>query len=502
MPFSAYLDSVREDCRQLVEELGKYFDYVSILGTDVRATQYRADRNMSSIRDGEGECGFVIKMHSGRAFYEYSFDDIRNAGKAADAAAGQSAPAGQSAAAGGSMPAPQGETASAPASAAALAAHIARSVKVAGELTARQIEAARVDDQPMKRDFVRETDFDAYTDEALLGVCREISESLSAKDDKVLNAIGILQPYTVSKLFITKNRELSQHYGWANGYAIAIYSDGKMVHARHTEGSDKLAEVIQNTRASLDGVIELARHLATAKPIEPGVYDVITDSSITGLIAHEAFGHGVEMDQFVKDRALAKYCVGQYVASPITNMHDGAAATHSVASYFFDDDGVLAQDTQIIKDGVLVAGLSDLASATQLGTLPTGNGRRDNYRRKAYSRMTNTFFTPGTDTLEDMIASVKHGYMLFDTNNGMEDPKNWQIQCTAEYGIEIVDGKLTDNYVSPVVMSGFVPDLLKSISMISGNFKIDGAGYCGKGYKEWVRVSDGGPNLKVRVKLG
>ncbi|MBP5730305.1 MAG: hypothetical protein J6X19_03785, partial [Clostridia bacterium] len=393
MPFSAYLDSVREDCRQLVEELGKYFDYVSILGTDVRATQYRADRNMSSIRDGEGECGFVIKMHSGRAFYEYSFDDIRNAGKAADAAAGQSAAAGGSNAAGGCTPAPQCETASAPASAAALAAHIARSVKVAGELTARQIEAARVDDQPMKRDFVRETDFDAYTDEALLGVCREISESLSAKDDKVLNAIGILQPYTVSKLFITKNRELSQHYGWANGYAIAIYSDGKMVHARHTEGSDKLAEVIQNTRASLDGVIELARHLATAKPIEPGVYDVITDSSITGLIAHEAFGHGVEMDQFVKDRALAKYCVGQYVASPITNMHDGAAATHSVASYFFDDDGVLAQDTQIIKDGVLVAGLSDLASATQLRTSPTGNGRRDNYRRKAYSRMTNTFFT-------------------------------------------------------------------------------------------------------------
>ena len=49
------------------------------------------------------------------------------------------------------------------------------------------------------------------------------------------------------------------------------------------------------------------------------------------------------------------------------------------------------------------------------------------------------------DKLEDMIASIKHGYMLFETNNGMEDPKNWQIQCTAEYGIEIVDGKLTAN---------------------------------------------------------
>ena len=183
-------------------------------------------------------------------------------------------------------------------------------------------------------------------------------------------------------------------------------------------------------------------------------------------------------------------------------MRDGAAATYSVASYFFDDDGVLAHDTEIIKDGILVGGLCDLTSAAELGAKPTGNGRRESFRRKAYSRMTNTFFVKGKDKLEDMIASVKHGYMLFDTNNGMEDPKNWQIQCTAEYGIEIIDGKLTDNYVSPVVMSGYVPDLLKSISMISDEFEVIGSGMCGKGHKEWVRVSDGGPHLKVRVKLG
>ncbi|MBO7658381.1 MAG: TldD/PmbA family protein [Clostridia bacterium] len=465
MPFSNYLDSKRADCRELVEALGQYYDYVSILGTDVRATVYRADRKMSMVREGSGECGFVVKMHSGRSFYEYSCDSIEGDKKA-------------------------------------LAAKIAGSVKVAAELTDRQIRTREVADLPMKQDFSRENDFADYTDSYLLGVCKKISDDLAAKDEKVLNAIGMVQPFTVSKLFVTKNRELAQYYGWVNAFALVIYNDGKMVEARHIEGAARISEAVEKTLASLDKVIDLARHLTKATPIKPGVYDVITDSSITGLIAHEAFGHGVEMDQFVKDRAMAKHCVGQYVASPITNMHDGAAATHSVASYFVDDDGVIAHDTQIIKDGILVAGLSDLASATQLGTEPTGNGRRDNYTRKAYSRMTNTFFSPGTDKLEDMIKSIKHGYMLFETNNGMEDPKNWQIQCTAEYGIEIVDGKLTENYVSPVVMSGSVPELLKSISMISDNFEVIGSGYCGKGYKEWVRVSDGGPNLKVRVKLG
>ena len=465
MPFSAYLDGKRQDCRELVTALGKRFPFVSVLGADVRATVIQCNKQSSAVKDGRGECGFVVKMHDGRAFHEYSLPDISGDKEA-------------------------------------LADTILRAVQTDASLRDRMIQTNLPEDAPLKEDFVRESDLDAYSEETLLSLCKSLVEELSQKDERVVNAMAMIQPYVVSKLFVSKNRELSQHYSWANGYLIAVYAGEKMAQARHAEGSDKLSEIIDGLKSHTDQVIDLVRHLSAATPIEPGVYDVITDPSITGLIAHEAFGHGVEMDQFVKDRALAKHCMGQYVASPIANMHDGAAAAHSVASYFFDDDGVLAHDTQIIKDGVLVSGLSDLASAAQLGTAPTGNGRRDSYKRKAYARMTNTFFEPGKDKLEDMIASVKHGYMLFETNNGMEDPKNWQIQCTAEYGIEIVDGKLTDHYVSPVVMSGYVPDLLKSISMVSDNFQIIGAGMCGKGYKEWVRVSDGGPNLKVRVKLG
>ena len=465
MPFSAYLDGKRQDCRELVRELGKRFQYVSVLGTDVWATRVQADRKSSAVQESSGECGFVVKMHDGRSFFEYSLDDISGDKKE-------------------------------------LAERIVREVDIDPSLRSRMIQTAALRDEPLRQDFVRENDFADYDDETMLKICGELSRELLEKDEHVLNAFAILQPYVVSKLFVSGNRELSQYYGWANGYLAVVYADEKMVQARTVEGSDRLREIVENLKAGTDKVIALARNLTKAQPIQPGVYDVITDSSITGLIAHEAFGHGVEMDQFVKDRAMAKHCMGQYVASPITNMHDGAAAAHSVASYFFDDDGVLAHDTQIIKDGILVAGLSDMGSAAQLGTEPTGNGRRDSYKRKAYSRMTNTFFEPGGDKLEDMIASIKHGYMLFETNNGMEDPKNWQIQCTAEYGIEIVDGKLTDHYVSPVVMSGSVPELLKSITMISDQSKVIGSGMCGKGYKEWVRVADGGPNLKVRVKLG
>ncbi len=467
MAFSEFLNSRRDDAKALVAELKQHYSYVSVLGVDLKARTVRVDRNTSTIGNGMNtECGFVVKMSNGSVFFEYSLDDIAGDTKA-------------------------------------LASKIASAFELNAALKNSTIGEVHLSDEPLVQSFCRPSDLAEYSDEQLLSFCKEQCAALVSKSEYILNAMVMLGTQDVSKLFVSANRELDQNYTWVNGSAVAIYREnGKVVQAHDSANYHMMSKVLEELPTLYDKLLHKAHMLTTAKSITPGVYDCITDPSITGLIAHEAFGHGVEMDQFVKDRALAKEYVGKYVASPICNMRDGAASVLSAASYFFDDDGVLAGDTQIIKDGILVTGISDLASATQLGTPPTGNGRRESSRRKAYARMTNTFFEKGNDKLEDMIASIDHGYMLFETNNGMEDPKNWAIQCVANYGIEIVDGKLTDNWVSPVVMSGYVPDLLKSISMVSDEFNVIGAGSCGKGYKEWVRVSDGGPALKVKVKLG
>ena len=465
MAFSAFLHSRRQDAKALVAQLRKNYDYVSVLGVDIKSKNIRVDRNTSNILPGyDTECGFVVKMSNGGVVYEYSCDDI------------------------------SGDVS-------ALAERICKSLNTQSGM--QTVENVVFRDAPLVQSFSRPNDLDNYTDAQLLTFSKELCTDLLGRSECILNAMVGIGTLEVSKLFVSENRELDQNYTWVNGMMVLIYRDhDKVVQVYKGSDHNTIAKVMEGLPPQIEDMLKLADKLTLAKPITPGVYDVITDPSITGLIAHEAFGHGVEMDQFVKDRALAKEFVGKYVASPVCNMRDGAGSTLSAASYFFDDDGVLAGDTQIIKDGILVTGISDLASAVQLGTAPTGNGRRESARRKAYARMTNTFFEKGSDKLEDMIASIEHGYMLFETDNGMEDPKNWAIQCVAQYGIEIVDGKLTDNYVSPVVMSGYVPDLLKSISMVSDDFKVVGAGSCGKGYKEWVRVSDGGPALKVKVKLG
>ena len=239
-----------------------------------------------------------------------------------------------------------------------------------------------------------------------------------------------------------------------------------------------------------------------AKTVEPGEYDVICAPDIAGLIAHEAFGHGVEMDMFVKRRAKGVEFIDKQVASILTTMHDGAAAAKHMSSYLFDDEGTIGTDTVVIKNGILKTGISDLLSAIKLGTTPTGNGKRQSFERKAYARMTNTFFEAGNDKFEDMIASIKKGYLLEGIFSGMEDPKNWGIQCIALLGREIKDGKFTGNLISPVIMTGFVPDVLNSISMVSEEVKLEGGGFCGKGYKEYVKTSTGGPYIKAKVRLG
>ena len=77
MAFSKYLDSKRADCKALVAQLKKHFAYVSILGVDIKTTGIRVDRNTSNIGPGQDtECGFVVKMHNGTVFCEYSLDDI------------------------------------------------------------------------------------------------------------------------------------------------------------------------------------------------------------------------------------------------------------------------------------------------------------------------------------------------------------------------------------------------------------------------------------------
>ncbi|MDE7220375.1 MAG: TldD/PmbA family protein [Oscillospiraceae bacterium] len=339
-------------------------------------------------------------------------------------------------------------------------------------------------------------------DEAIVKKLTALREKALACDARILDAQAQVAYRSCRKLFLSENRDLDQTLMWTTAMVAVMANRGQEIKMSYRPFSVLGgAEVLDDMDAGVEKAAADALELLDSQPIAPGEYECVCDPDTTGMIVHEAFGHGVEMDMFVKDRALAREFVGEYVASPLVTMHDGSAVEQT-ATAFFDDEGTLTGDTIVIDKGVLKTGMCDALSAARLGMAPTGNGRRESYERKAYTRMTNTYFQGGEFTPEEMIASVKDGFLLESPSSGMEDPKNWGIQCMVTTAREIKDGRLTGKIFSPIVLTGYVPDLLKSVTMMSKTPELSGSGFCGKGYKEWVKVSDGGPYMKARIRLG
>ncbi|MDD3400352.1 MAG: TldD/PmbA family protein [Eubacteriales bacterium] len=366
-------------------------------------------------------------------------------------------------------------------------------------------EYAQLSDEPLT--MHKSTEYEIHPsdmgDEAIVEHITSIRQSALDMDERLLDCNVFCNYQRYSKLFLSRNRDLEQNAMWMCGGMSLMAARGEEI-KDYYKGFSNLggAEVLQKMSAEVPNAVKTVIELLDSEPIVPGEYECVCTPDVTGMIVHEAFGHGVEMDMFVKDRALAKSYVGKQVASPLVTMHDGAAVAKETATCFFDDEGTTTGDTLIIDKGILVRGISDAQSAMFLGTPPTGNGRRESYLRKAYTRMTNTYFEGGTDSVEDMIASIKDGFLIDNPTSGMEDPKNWGIQCMVNFARQIKDGKLTGKIFSPIVLTGYVPDLLKSITMMSPNVELAGGGFCGKGYKEWVKVSDGGPYIKAKIRLG
>jgi TldD protein len=323
--------------------------------------------------------------------------------------------------------------------------------------------------------------------------------------ERCREAVGMVGDVHAEIVFVDRTRQLHQRLHRVRQVCLGIFADGaqqaQLHHGREAIGGwERLADP---ARVAAEVVRDGPRILGAPRIPDPGEHECVFDGHFAGIFAHEAFGHGTEQDLFLKDRARGAEFLGKPVASPLVDMYDDPSNGWA-ASYFFDDEGVLASPTRIVEKGVLVAGINDRHSQAELArrgqqVAKTANGRRESYDHKPYTRMTNTFFGPGDATTQQLIAAVRRGYYLTHPSNGMEDPKGWGIQLEGAMAEEIIDGRLTGRVFSPVVVTGSVPRLLQSVSGVGREVVEASLGMCGKGYKEWVKVTDGGPALRLKA---
>lgn len=471
---SKYLVNSKPVLTKLIQELSKEFAYVSILGVDTKGKKYSIQRTGTSLGDSTWtERGFVLRVYNGVNYSEYSFNeiDMNDINQFIEDTKYK----------------------------------LSQAYKAVSESDLNLTEYPLIDEDTITESFIGQVEIlpSAMTSEEKVKKLSNIMNDALSYSDRLVDFRVNYEEVHISKIFLSNKRNLEQSYIWSQGMLIAIARKDDVTKFNYDGFANlKGLELMDLLYDEYKRIVDDTVALLDAKRIEPGEYDIICAPDVSGLIAHEAFGHGVEMDMFVKNRAKALEYVSKAVGSNLVSMHDGAKSTYNVSSYLFDDEGTLGGDTKVIDQGILKTGLSDVLSAMKLNTTPTGNGKRESFERKAYARMTNTFFTGGSDKLEDMIKAIDKGYLLEGVMSGMEDPKNWGIQCMLIQGKEIVDGKLTGNIVSPVIMTGYVPDVLNSIDMVSEEVKVYGTGTCGKGHKEWVKTADGGPYMKAKGRLG
>jgi TldD protein len=335
---------------------------------------------------------------------------------------------------------------------------------------------APIDPGPAKQahfETAFEEDPKSLSAEEKLEMCRQLHRTASALDPRIVNVAVRYLERLESKAFVNRTKQLSQNVMRLRMSVQMFVSDGQQLQydwvSKDATGG---LELIHVSDEELRELCDHALALLTAEKVPPGMYDVVCSPDVSGVIAHEAFGHGVELDMFLKGRARSEQYLGEIIASPLVSILDDPSYPHGHGSYFFDDEGQLASPTYIIRNGVFERGISDLFSAHSLEVARSANGRRESFEHKIYTRMSNTFFGRGDTRLQDMIESVDHGVYLQHSSSGMEDPKGWGMQVTSHYGEEIRNGQLTGRIFAPIGITGYVP------------------------------VSSGGPHLKLKARLG
>jgi len=227
-----------------------------------------------------------------------------------------------------------------------------------------------------------------------------------------------------------------------------------------------------------------------------GEMPVVLAAGSSGILLHEAIGHGMEADFNRKGVSIYADKIGKPVAKSFVNIVDDADIAGARGAINVDDEGNAAGTTHLVENGVLATYLHDAISARHYGVSPTGNGRRESYRHPPLPRMRSTYMLPGPHKKDEIIRSVKRGIYCVNFSNGQVNIGAGDFTFYVKNGWLIEDGKLT-RPVKDVNIIGNGPRALELVDMVSDDLAIDEGGWtCGKDGQS-VPVSQGLPTVRV-----
>jgi len=240
----------------------------------------------------------------------------------------------------------------------------------------------------------------------------------------------------------------------------------------------------------------LALRMLDAQEAPAGQFEVVLAPGDSGILLHEAVGHGLEADFNRKGTSNYSGQIGNMVASELCTVIDDATLLQSRGSVNVDDEGFEPKSSVLIENGRLVGYMHDRHSAAHFKLSPSGNGRRESFASVPLPRMTNTILMAGPHDPEEILRSVKKGIYAKRFGGGQVDIANGDFVFSLTESYLVEDGKITVP-LKGVNLIGNGPDAMRKVTMLGNDVEIsDGIWTCGKDGQS-VPVGVGCPTMKI-----
>ena len=376
--------------------------------------------------------------------------------------------------------------------------------------TAKRKRIERLADADLARGtFPLETDdpLDAHSLEEKLALIQQLDAKVRESSPLIVSSEASYAEMVDEKVIVTSDGAAAVlHDAKPAVRVLAIAGrDGKQTRSLETLGiTGGWSELLgaKSPDAMVENAVRHAVDQLDAAPATGGVFQVILDPELVGILAHEAIGHTVEAD-FVLGGAVTADKLNQRVASDLVTMCDFGGSVYgpnAVGLLPVDDEGVPNERTVIIEDGVLRAFLHNRETAAHYRVPPKGNARAYTYRDEPIIRMSNTYIEPGESTLEEMLAGIQDGYFLRGLGQSGQADSNAEFMFGVHEAWRVRDGKKAE-LVRGVTISGNAFDTLQSVDAVGDTFSWEyGAGFCGKGQP--AKVDGGGPYVRCKLTVG
>jgi TldD protein len=353
---------------------------------------------------------------------------------------------------------------------------------------------------PVADHYPVEVPWGKVTTEQKLPLLYRINERVMASDPRVRKARMRVSDGESRVLVVdSSGRKASDYQPMTVLYVFCVAEDGSRREENyHAVGGRHGLDFY--TPELLDSVADEAvgKTLLLFDAIRPpaGEMPVVLAAGSSGILLHEAIGHGMEADFNRKGISIFSDRVGTPVARDFVSIVDDGTVPAARGSINVDDEGNAPERTVLVENGVLRTYMHDRISARHYGVAPTGSGRRESFRHLPLPRMRNTYMLPGPYTKEEIVQSVERGIYAVTFTNGQVQIGAGDFTFYIKTGYLIEQGKLTTP-IKDVNLIGNGPRVLQEVVMVGDDLVLDQGGWtCGKDGQS-VPVSLGLPTVKV-----